>query len=60
MEEHADVIGLSLDLLELDSISGGEVHEWDFDLIQSILPTIRVIRWACLGLATNCHWCAIW
>ena len=62
VEEHADVIGLGLDLLELDSISGGEVHEGDFNLIRSILPaTIRGSRWAtCLGLPTNCHGCAIW
>ena len=60
MEEHADVIGLILDLLELDSISGCEVHEGDFDLVWSILPRIRGGRWACLGLPTNCHGCAVW
>ena len=60
VQEHADVIGLCLDLLELDSISWGKVHEGDFDLIRSILPRIRGGRWACLGLSTNCHGCAIW
>ena len=60
MEEHADVIGLILDLLELDSIPGGEVHEGNFYLVWSILTRIRGSRWACLGLPTNCHGRAVW